>query len=285
MQPQNVGRTYGPTNLFMSRALAQGLAQTLGIEDVSVLKDGQIAAGVAPCNDRELFAAMFNDLTDDGIGNSSRRLAAGTEYHYGGALSLDRTYVAGGEILSVEEREGRTGRYQYGTLETTYRERADADPVLRVRIIFAERQGLAVQRSRPASESDAAPADTRGFPAWRPPSYTNDSILGYVLLVDDRNQNHRDDDYARSNGFPCRIASGGMTTNLLGEYVTRIAGAANIASVSFRLTQPIYPGQALLVEGRLDRDIDPSARRLQASLSADGKAVAFASVQLRDAVL
>jgi hydroxyacyl-ACP dehydratase HTD2-like protein with hotdog domain len=282
MQKQNVGRTYGPTPVRSFGGLAQELARTLGVADESVTAQGLLPAGVvAVCGGQDLFAQMFNDLTDDGIGNSARRLAAGTTYFYDGEFQPDRTYWATGEILSVEDREGRTGRYQYGTLETRYAAEEGAAPVLRVQTVFAERQGPPSDRKRP--EAAQKTTQSSHFAAWDVRPYTNGSILTYVLLVDDRNRNHRDDEYARSNGFPCRIAQGGMANNLLGEYVSRNIGTANVEAVTFRLTQPIYPLQTLRIEGHVVSEPDSSDRTFLASLLADGNVAATATARLRPA--
>lgn len=283
MQKQNVGRTYGPTPVRSFGGLAQELAKTLGIADESVTAQNVLPVGVvAACGGQDLFAQMFNDLTDDGIGNSARRLAAGTTYFYEGEFGADRTYWATGEILSVEEREGRTGLYQYGTLETRYAEEEGKAPILRVQTVFAERQGPPSNRQRPEMKENATQSSI--CPAWDVPSYTNNSILTYVLLMDDRNRNHRDDEYARSNGFPCRIAQGGMANNLLGEYISRNAGVSNVQSVTFRLTQPIYPLQTLRVEGRFVSQEGSEGRSFRANLLADGNVAAAATARLRAAM-
>lgn len=282
MQKQNVGRTYGPTAVRSFGGLARELAKTLGIADESVTALGLLPAGVvAACGGQDLFAQMFNDLTDDGIGNSARRLAAGTTYFYEGEFLSDQTYWATGEILSVEVREGRTGLYQYGTLETRYAPEEGKAPVLRVRTVFAERQGPPSDRKRPEPKAPTTAANC--FAAWDVPSYTNKSILTYVLLVDDRNRNHRDDEYARSNGFPCRIAQGGMANNLLGEYVSRNVGASSVEEITFRLAQPIYPAQSLRVEGQVVMEDTSGTRTFLASLLADGNVAAIATARLRPA--
>jgi hydroxyacyl-ACP dehydratase HTD2-like protein with hotdog domain len=282
MQKGNVGRIYGPAPVRSFGGLARELAKTLGIADQSVTAAGLLPVGVvAACGGQDLFAQMFNDLTDDGVGNSARRLAAGTTYFYDGLFEPDRTYWATGEILSIEEREGRTGLYQYGTLETRYAPQNGKAPVLRVQVVFAERQGPPSDRKRP--EAKARKTQSNHLPAWEVPPYTNDSILTYVLLVDDRNRNHRDDEYARSNGFPCRIAQGGMANNLLGEYVSRNVGSANVEAITFRLTQPIYPLQSLRIEGRVAIDEESADRSFQASLLADGNVAATAVARLRRA--
>lgn len=280
MQKQNVGRTYGPAPVRSFGGLARELARTLGIADESVTTLGLLPAGVvAACGGQDLFAQMFNDLTDDGIGNSARRLAAGTTYFYDGEFLPDQTYWATGEILSIEIREGRTGLYQYGTLETRYAQQEGKAPVLRVQTVFAERQGPPSDRKRPEAKAPTAASDH--FAAWDVPAYTNESILTYVLLVDDRNRNHRDDEYARSNGFPSRIAQGGMANNLLGEYVSQNLGTSNVEAITFRLTQPIYPAQSLRVEGQVVTDEESGSRTFLANLLADGNVAATATARLR----
>ncbi len=283
MQRKNVGKTYGPLVVEVSLDRARRLAAILGIEHESVTADKLLPAGVVTADrGHELFLQMFNDLTDDGIGNSSRRLAAGIEYHYDGDFRPEQKYTATGQILKIEERQGRTGLYQYGTMETRYSGIDNSAPILRVHTIFAERQAPAVQRERKAEESSSksAPAATAISP-WAPPAFTNSSIMDYVVAVNDINPNHRDDEFARKNGFPSRIASGGMTMFLLGEFITRLCGKSNISSVSFRLSSPVYPLQVLNVQGQAN-PLDPS--KFDAFMTADGARVATATVSLRQPV-
>ncbi len=99
------------------------------------------------------------------------------------------------------------------------------------------------------------------------------------MLVDDRNPNHRDDAVARKNGFPSRIASGGMATHLLGEYISRKFGIEDVESVVFRLSQPMYPGQTLEIGGYFE--VDGESRRFKAVVMADGQEGASAAATLR----
>ncbi len=101
-----------------------------------------------------------------------------------------------------------------------------------------------------------------------------------MTIVDDRNPNHRDDDFARKNGFPSRIASGGMASHLLGEYISRVCGVENVASVMFRLSRPLYPGQALQISGSVARLIDSTGHAFEARLMADGLSGATATAKL-----
>ncbi|MDQ1490900.1 MAG: hypothetical protein QOJ23_3414 [Actinomycetota bacterium] len=217
--------------------------------------NGRIPLGILPAPPA-LVREIFNDLTADGFDEHRRRLFAGAHIELAERLDTDRAYDVDSEIIAVRDVEADSGRLQLGTFELRFSAPGEARRLASYRWTFAERQ--AGGRDDGQRPSEAAALAGRPLPEQAHPGFTREEILDYVEAVEDPNPLHRDEDFARSIGFPTVVASGGMALGLLGSYVERAAGEGGVAVFAPRLHAPLFPGEELHLSGSLSSDDDGS---------------------------
>ena len=92
---------------------------------------------------------------------------------------------------------------------------------------------------------------------------TREDIASYARVSGDRNPLHRDDDFARSVGFPGVIAHGMFTMGHMAAAVVAWAGDPGaVVTVSAQFREPVFPGDTLVAGGRV-RSIDASIATIE----------------------
>jgi acyl dehydratase len=93
---------------------------------------------------------------------------------------------------------------------------------------------------------------------------TRTDIVRYAGASGDFNPIHHDEEFARAAGMPSVFSIGMHTAGLLGQYVARWAGLANVRQFSVRFTGQVWPGDVLTLAGQVERvqetDSEPLAR-------------------------
>jgi acyl dehydratase len=81
---------------------------------------------------------------------------------------------------------------------------------------------------------------------------TREAITAYAHASGDLNPLHRDDDIARTAGFPSVIAHGMFTMGHLATCVEEWAGdAASVVRLSVQFRAPVFPGETIVAGGRV----------------------------------
>jgi acyl dehydratase len=104
------------------------------------------------------------------------------------------------------------------------------------------------------SEGDAAPELEVG-------PITRTDIVRYAGAGGDFNPIHHDEEFARSAGMPTVFAMGLMHGGMLAAHLARWLGRANIRSYRIRFTGQVWPGDELILGGRVDRVYDAAGER------------------------
>jgi acyl dehydratase len=253
MNKAAIGRRYARVSLAVTADSVRRAMTALRREDDV---NGRIPLGILPAPPA-LVREIFNDLTADGFDEHRRRLFAGAHIELAERLDTDRPYDVDSEIIAVRDVEADSGRLQLGTFELQFSAPGEDRRLASYRWTFAERQAGDDDGRRP---SGAAPLAGRPLPEQAHPGFTREEILDYVEAVEDPNPLHRDEDFARSIGFPTVVASGGMALGLLGSYVERAAGKGDVAVFAPRLHAPLFPGEELQLSGSLPSEVDGSGR-------------------------
>jgi acyl dehydratase len=95
---------------------------------------------------------------------------------------------------------------------------------------------------------------------------TRTDIVRYQGASGDMNPIHHDDEYARSAGYPGVFSVGMLQAGLLATYVTDLFGADRVCDFDVQFREQVWPGDALVAEGRVD-DVDRDRGRLKVSIT------------------
>ena len=78
----------------------------------------------------------------------------------------------------------------------------------------------------------------------------------------DFNPIHHDEEFARAAGMPSVFGIGMHSAGLLGQYLARWVGLPNVLRFGVRLTGQVWPGDTLLLAGKVDRVDEDDGERL-----------------------
>ena len=104
-------------------------------------------------------------------------------------------------------------------------------------------------------EGDAGPDSTVG-------PITRTDIVRYAGAGGDFNPIHHDEEFAHAAGMPSVFSHGLLTAGLVGQYVARWVGLANVRSFGVRFTGQVWPGDTLTIRGAVERIDDSGGERL-----------------------
>jgi acyl dehydratase len=104
-------------------------------------------------------------------------------------------------------------------------------------------------------EGDAGPETTVG-------PITRTDIVRYAGAGGDFNPIHHDEEFAKAAGMPSVFSHGLLSAGLLGQYLARWVGLANVRSYGVRFTGQVWPGDRLLLKGHVERIEESGGERL-----------------------
>ena len=90
-------------------------------------------------------------------------------------------------------------------------------------------------------------------PAFSHGPVTRTDLVRYAGASGDFNPLHHDDEYARASGLPGLMAHGMFSAGLLASFVTRWFGPGSVRRFKVRFKEPVFPGDRLSAEGRVQR--------------------------------
>jgi acyl dehydratase len=79
------------------------------------------------------------------------------------------------------------------------------------------------------------------------------AISRYAGAGGDFNPVHVDEEFACGAGMPSVFAHGLLSAGLVGQYLSRWVGLANVRRFGVRFTGQVWPGDTLTLAGRVDR--------------------------------
>ncbi|MDR3099361.1 MAG: MaoC family dehydratase N-terminal domain-containing protein [Paraburkholderia sp.] len=179
-----------------------------------------------------------------------RRMAAGGRITFHAPLAIGSHAGRVSRVLSVEHKEGRSGRLAFVTVEheiqsggvTVIREEQD--------IVYRE----PAQPGQPQAKPTPAPAAADAH--WQREIAPSEALLfRYSALTFNGHRIHYDRDYARDvEGYPDLVVHGPLIATLLLDTVARFAPEAVVREYSFKAVRPTFLGHAFTVCGRRTAD-------------------------------
>jgi acyl dehydratase len=91
---------------------------------------------------------------------------------------------------------------------------------------------------------------------------TRTDIVRYAGAGGDFNPIHHDEEFARAAGMPGVFSIGMHTAGVLAQYLARWVGLANVQQFGVRFTGQVWPGDTLMLGGRVDSVEDTGTDRL-----------------------
>ncbi|HKT98590.1 MAG TPA: acyl-CoA dehydrogenase [Paraburkholderia sp.] len=179
-----------------------------------------------------------------------RRMAAGGRMTFNAPLTLGSNAGRVSRVLSVEHKEGRSGRLAFVTVEHAIQ----ADGVTAIReeqdIVYRE----PAQPGQPQPRPTQAPADAHAD--WQREIAPTEALLfRYSALTFNGHRIHYDRDYARNvEGYPDLVVHGPLIATLLLDTVARFAPEAVVREYSFKAVRPTFLGHTFTVCGRRAAD-------------------------------
>jgi acyl dehydratase len=90
-------------------------------------------------------------------------------------------------------------------------------------------------------------------PETRVGPLTRTDIVRYAGASGDFNPIHHDEEFARGAGMPTVFSIGMHSAGVLGQYLARWVGPANVRRFGVRLTGQVWPGDTLALAGQVER--------------------------------
>ncbi|RKE39105.1 3-methylfumaryl-CoA hydratase [Paraburkholderia sp. BL23I1N1] len=181
-----------------------------------------------------------------------RRMAAGGRITFNAALTIGSSAERVSRVMSVEHKEGRSGRLAFVTLEheirtngvTAIREEQD--------IVYRE----PAQPGQPQPQLKSAPTPAPAGPDWeRIIAPTEVLLFRFSALTLNGHRIHYDRDYAREiEGYPDLVVHGPLIATLLLDTVARFAPEAVVREYTFKAVRPTFLGNTFAICGRRAAD-------------------------------
>jgi acyl dehydratase len=92
-------------------------------------------------------------------------------------------------------------------------------------------------------------------------------IVRYAGASGDFNPIHHDEEFAREAGMPTVFGIGMHSAGVLGQYLARWVGLANVRRFGVRFTGQVWPGDTLALAGRVDRIDDDGLAHLELTVT------------------
>ena len=182
-----------------------------------------------------------NFLPDLGL---PRRMAAGGRITFSAPLTIGCQAERHSRVISVEHKEGRSGRLAFVTVEheiqangiTAIREEQD--------IVYREPPQPGQPQPKPTPAPTAADFERKISP-------TEVLLFRYSALTLNGHRIHYDRDYARNvEDYPDLVVHGPLIATLLLDAVARFAPDAVVREYSFKAVRPTFLGHSFAVCGR-----------------------------------
>lgn len=177
-----------------------------------------------------------------------RRMAAGGRMTFVKPLQIGSNAERVSRVLSVNSKEGRSGRLAFVTVEHCI----NVDGETRIR----EEQDIVYREPAQPGQAQPAPAAAPSGEDWAyTVSPTETLLFRYSALTFNGHRIHYDHDYVRDvEGYPNLVVHGPLIATLILESVARYVPNAVIEQYAYKAIRPTFLGNAFTVCGRLSPD-------------------------------
>lgn len=177
-----------------------------------------------------------------------RRMAAGGRMTFVKPLPIGSNAERVSRVLSVNSKEGRSGRLAFVTVEHCI----NVDGETRIR----EEQDIVYREPSQLGQAQPAPTAAPSGEDWAHTVSPNETLLfRYSALTFNGHRIHYDHDYARDvEGYTNLVVHGPLIATLILESVARYAPNAVIEKYAYKAIRPTFLGNAFTVCGRLSPD-------------------------------
>jgi len=177
-----------------------------------------------------------------------RRMAAGGRLFFHSPLRIGDAATRTSRVLSIENKEGRSGRLAFVTVEHAIAAAGHA--------VIREEQDIVY---REAAEPGAPPPRPQPAPSgahWQREILPSEALLfRYSALTFNGHRIHYDRDYARNaEGYPDLVVHGPLIATLLLDLLVRSLPGATVLDYAFKAVRPTFLGHAFTLCGRPSAD-------------------------------
>ena len=176
-------------------------------------------------------------------GPGRRRMWAGGRVRANGSLRCDQTTTRRTSVLSVEEKQGRSGSLTFVVIQHQI---LQAD-----RIVIDEEQDIVYRDAvaptpAPAAEADQGPV-VAAAAGERSVDTSPTLLFRFSALTYNGHRIHYDRDYARDvEGYPGLLVHGPLQALAMAE-AARASGGADHRFFEYRLVAPLFDGRGMVV--------------------------------------
>ncbi|WP_321950608.1 FAS1-like dehydratase domain-containing protein [Paraburkholderia bannensis] len=208
-------------------------------------------------------AAPEADLGPDGHPNKGgflpdlglpRRMAAGGRITFNAPLTVGAQAERVSRVLSIEHKEGRSGRLAFVTVE--HEIKADGVTAIREEQDIVYREAAQPGQSGQSGQVQAKPVPAPADADWRRAITPSEVLLfRYSALTFNGHRIHYDRDYARNaEGYPDLVVHGPLIATLLLDSLARALPGAVVREYRFKAVRPTFLGHGFSVCGRRSDD-------------------------------
>lgn len=173
-----------------------------------------------------------------------RRMAAGGRIRFDAPLTIGNSAERVSRAISVESKEGRSGRLAFVTVEHAIH----TDGGIAIR----EEQDIVYREPARPGQPLPAPTPAPVGAGWERVIEPTEALLfRYSALTFNGHRIHYDREYAREvEGYPDLVVHGPLIATLLLDSVARFAPDAVVREYAFKAVRPTFLGHAFAVCGR-----------------------------------
>ncbi len=167
-----------------------------------------------------------------------RRMWASCEVKFRRPICVGDEVMRISTIAAVQEKQGRTGRLVFVTVDTSYLANEAAAVEERLTLVFRNRT--------PAIAAETAPLPHAGSQWSRDVVPDPVMLFRYSALTFNGHRIHYDADYTRNvEGYPGLLVHGPLTATLLLDLCDRRLGRNVLSACRFRAVAPVFAGEIL----------------------------------------
>jgi 3-methylfumaryl-CoA hydratase len=172
-----------------------------------------------------------------------RRMWAGGRVRTHGPLRCGEPATRRSQVLSVKEKEGRSGLLTFVVAEHKVTQSG--------RVVVDERQDIVYRQPGPVPTPDAGPPVPPGADEWSL-DITPTLLFRFSALTYNAHRIHYDRDYARDvEGYPGLLTHGPLQALAMAE-TARARGMSGDVDFEYRLVSPLFDHQGLIARAHND---------------------------------
>jgi 3-methylfumaryl-CoA hydratase len=190
-------------------------------------------------------------------GPARRRMWAGGRVRTSGSLRCGETAIRRTSVLSVHEKQGRSGSLTFVVVRHRFRQGG--------RVVIDEQQDIVYREAVSSPGPDLAASDEGPIVPAADDEWAIDTsptlLFRFSALTYNAHRIHYDRDYARdAEGYPGLLTHGPLQALAMAE-AARAAGREGSQFFEYRLTRPLFDHQGMVVRAVREQDTTTTAVR------------------------